>query len=99
MTLLGEGAALYSDSGGKASAVPRVLVGADAVARFFISIARPRGGKGVFYETRPTSFNGVPGILIYIDGEPVTALALEIVDGRIEKLFAHRNPDKSRVFR
>jgi RNA polymerase sigma-70 factor (ECF subfamily) len=98
MELLSESAALYSDGGGKASAVPNVLEGAEAVARVLINIARLRAGKGAFYETRPTSFNGTPGMLVYTEGQPVTALSLEIVDGRIEKIFAHRNPDKLRRF-
>lgn len=98
MDLLGESAALYSDGGGKASAVPKVLEGREAIAKFFISISRQGGPARGFYETAPTSFNGAPGILIQQDGATVTALALEIVEGKIRKIFAHRNPDKLALF-
>lgn len=98
MALLGQDAALYSDGGGKASAVPKVLTGREAIARFFISISRQGGPARGFYETTPTTFNGAPGMLIHVDGKPITALSLEVIDGRIGKIFAHRNPDKLQGF-
>lgn len=98
MDLLGQDAALYSDGGGKASAVPKVLLGREMIAKFFISISRQGGPARGFYETSLTTFNGAPGVLILVDGKPVTALSLEVVEGKIRKIFAHRNPDKLRVF-
>lgn len=98
MNLLGESAALYSDGGGKASAVPRVLTGAEAVAHFFIAIATSKEAKTSFLETHLTHFNGAPGLVLSVRGLPVTALSLEILDGKITKVFAHRNPDKLRGF-
>lgn len=98
MELLGESAALYSDGGGKASAIAEVLTSRESIAKFFINIARTDGPAGAFYETSLTNFNGAPGVLVHVDGKPVTALALEIVDGKIAKIFAHRNPDKLHGF-
>lgn len=98
MDLLGERAALYSDGGGKASAVPKVLADRQAIAKFFLSISRQGGPARGFYETEQTRFNGAPGVLVRMDGKVITALSLEIIDGKIEKIFAHRNPDKLRGF-
>lgn len=98
MDLLGQDAALYSDGGGKASAVPKVLTGREMIAKFFISISRQGGPARGFYETSPTTFNGAPGVLIHVDGQVITALSLEVVDGKISKIFAHRNPDKLKWF-
>ena len=98
MDLLGDGAALYSDGGGKASAVPKVLDDREVIAKFFIGISRQGGPARGFYETQATRFNGAPGVLIVMDGKVVTALALEIADGKIAKIFAHRNPEKLREF-
>lgn len=97
MSLLSESAALYADGGGKATAVPKVLLGPQAVARFFTSLATHPQSPAQS-ENRFTMFNGAPGVLVYTEGRLVTALALEIHDGRIEAIYAHRNPDKLREF-
>lgn len=98
MDLLGEGVAFYSDGGGKVSAVGKVLTDPEAIAKFFISVSRQGGPARGFYETRPAWFNGAPGVLIEMGGQPITAMSLEIVDGKIQKIFAVRNPDKLRGF-
>jgi RNA polymerase sigma-70 factor (ECF subfamily) len=98
LDMLVEDASLYSDGGGKATAVPKVLTGRDIITKFFINISKPGGPARGFYETKLTSFNGSPGALILMDGQAVTAMALEIVNGKITKIFAQRNPDKLRAF-
>jgi len=94
MELLWDSAALYSDGGGKVSAVPRVLVGDDKVARFFIKIAAAGGLKGDTADIRFRFFNGSPGVLVFMDERLVTALTLEIRNGGIWAIFVQRNPDK-----
>jgi RNA polymerase sigma-70 factor (ECF subfamily) len=98
MDLLGDSAALYSDGGGKASAVPNVLADREKIARFFINIAHNLESAAEKDEVHFTSFNGAPGVLIYLGGHPVTAMSLEVRDGKIAAIFAHRNPDKLRRF-
>lgn len=98
MSLLEESAALYSDGGGKASAVPTILTGAEAIAKFFLGIARSLGKGEANQEVRRTEFNGAPGLLVLVDGQPVTALTLEVHEGKIGAIYAHRNPDKLRRF-
>jgi RNA polymerase sigma-70 factor (ECF subfamily) len=98
MDLLNEDVELYSDGGGKAAAVPQVLRDREVIAKFFVNVSRQGGPARGFYETRPTWFNGAPGVLIEVDGQPATALSLEIANGKIQKIFAHRNPDKLQAF-
>ncbi len=97
LELLDEGVKLYSDGGGKATAVPRVLADRAMIAKFFINISRQGGPAHGFHETRPTFFNGTPGTLVCAEGRLITALSLEISGGKITGIFAHRNPDKLRL--
>jgi RNA polymerase sigma-70 factor (ECF subfamily) len=96
LNLFGEDVALYSDGGGKAAAVPSVLTDRVVIARFFIGIVRNL--EAARYEIRPTYFNGTPGVLFLVDGMLVTALSLDVRDGKIAAIFGHRNPDKLRKF-
>lgn len=94
LELLSESVALHSDGGGKAIAVPKVLDDRVRVARFFINITRQRMALGDEVDTRFSTFNGAPGLLIREKGKLVTALSLQVRDGRIERIYSHRNPDK-----
>lgn len=96
LNLFGEDIALYSDGGGKASAVPEVLTDRAVIAKFFIRIVRNL--TAARHEIRATRFNGAPGVLFLVDGVLVTALSLDVRDGRITAIFGHRNPDKLREF-
>lgn len=98
MELLEESAALHADGGGKASAVRDVVMGREAVARFFSRLGAMFAAGGEKFQMHPTAFNGAPGMLIYEEGRPITALSLEIHEGKIAAIFAHRNPDKLQAF-
>ncbi len=95
LALFDESAALYSDGGGKASAVREVMTDRLAIARFFIKIVQNFGPE---LEIQSTNFNGAPGLLLVDQGQIATALALEIREGKIAAIFGHRNPDKLREF-
>ena len=94
--LFGESVAFYSDGGGKAAAVPKVLTEREVIAKFFIGVVRNLGALG--FELRPTRFNGAPGVLFLVGGVIVTALSLDVRGGKIVAIFGHRNPDKLREF-
>lgn len=96
MDLFGEGVALYSDGGGKAAAVPKVLTEREVIAKFFIGVVRNLAATG--FELRSTRFNGAPGVLFLVDGVIVTALSLDVCEGKIAAIYGHRNPDKLREF-
>lgn len=96
LDLFGEEVALYSDGGGKASAVPEVLTDRAVIAKFFIGIVRNL--EAARFEIRTTRFNGAPGVLFLVGGGIVTALSLDVRDGKIAAIFGHRNPDKLREF-
>jgi RNA polymerase sigma-70 factor (ECF subfamily) len=98
MELFDDSISLHSDGGGKASAVTEVLTGRETVARFFIKVIRGRDAAGEPYQVRFSSFNGAPGVVFVSKGHPDTAMSLEIREGRIAAVFAHRNPDKLRRF-
>ena len=96
--LLGDSVALYADGGGKANAVPLVLTDREKIARFFIGATQASLARGELVEIRPTTFNGAPGVLLFVVGQLSTALTIEVREGRIAALFAHRNPDKLKAF-
>ena len=63
------GAVLVGDGGGKARALPRPLVGAEAIARAFRAFARMAADWGVTFE--PVLVNGQPGVrALAPDGRP-----------------------------
>lgn len=92
--LLADDVALHSDGGGKRSAVPEVLHGVDVVAAMMTAIWKRQAALGQSVRVVPGRFNGAPGLLIYEDGRLTTALAAHTESGRIQAIYAVRNPDK-----
>jgi RNA polymerase sigma-70 factor (ECF subfamily) len=68
------------------------------IAKFFVNVVRAGEASADGFEARLTTFNGAPGLLLVVKGHPVTALSLDVQDGKIHAIFAHRNPDKLRLF-
>lgn len=92
--LLAEQAELASDSGGKRPAALRTLVGADRIARFFAGVRRrwPSAGRC------EVEINGELGLFSYDSDGGCSTLALEILGGRVQRIFITRNPDKLERF-
>ncbi|GLZ16412.1 RNA polymerase sigma24 factor [Actinomadura sp. NBRC 104425] len=82
---------LLGDGGGVRQAVVRPIVGARKVARL-LEAGRARVADAVSYE--PVQVNGRPGLLVRIDGEIDSVVALRIDDGLITGLYIVRNPEK-----
>ena len=97
-TLLADEVELYSDGGGKVSALPGVLRGAGDVAAFLVAVFAQYPRQGTPVSAASKWLNGSPGLLILEDGEPATAITLEVEEGRIHRIFAVRNPEKLGVF-
>jgi RNA polymerase sigma-70 factor (ECF subfamily) len=71
-----------------------VLESADHVGRFLVGVSR----KGVPDLTvRVLELNGGPAVLILSGGKPDSVLQLDVADGRVQTVYAVRNPDKLRA--
>ena len=93
VALLADDVTMTGDGGGKASARPTPLSGADKVARFVLGLVRL--GERWSLENRPSVVNGQPGFVAYDpQGRVVSALSVEIADGEIVALRSVVNPDK-----
>ncbi|WP_236796191.1 RNA polymerase sigma-70 factor [Amycolatopsis sp. GM8] len=90
LDLLAPDVVLMGDGGGVKQAVPRPIVGADKVARVLSA------GLSRIDATwlRPAQVNGYPALVMRLDGEIDTVVALRIDDGLITGLYAVRNPAK-----
>ena len=96
LALLAKDAVLYTDGGGKATAVPNPVYGADAIARFFVGV------RGRLLPTdicrRFAEINGQPGVIAYHQGKVFGVLVLDIADGEIRNIYIVRNPEKLASF-
>lgn len=91
IALLAKDVVLYTDGGGKMTAVPQPIYGPTNVARL-LSMALKKFAENVVI--RRTEINGQPGILGYINGIAETAVIVDIAEGRIRNVYIVRNPDK-----
>ncbi len=82
-----------ADSGGKASAARRPVVGADKVARTVIGLLR-QGAQLPDVRVDMGICNWAPAVLIYSADRLEGVFTVEIVDGLITNFYAMRNPDK-----
>lgn len=91
LALLAKDVVLYTDGGGKMTAVPQPIHGATNVARL-LSMALKKFAENVV--PRCTQINGQPGLIGYINGIAETAVIVDVAEGRIQNIFIVRNPDK-----
>ncbi|MFC5940381.1 RNA polymerase sigma-70 factor [Micromonospora harpali] len=91
LDLLAPDVVLLGDGGGVKQAVLRPVVGADKVARL---LAGGWGRVAAVTSLQPTQVNGSPALVVRLDGELDTVLAVHVDDGRIGGLYAVRNPEK-----
>jgi RNA polymerase sigma-70 factor (ECF subfamily) len=90
--LLAPNATATGDGGGRATAVPHPVEGAEQIARFYAERAALRPGLALLEH----SVNGQPGLVAQQDGVTVGVLAFDIAGGRIQHIWAVLNPDKLR---
>ncbi|GGN98095.1 sigma factor-like helix-turn-helix DNA-binding protein [Saccharibacillus kuerlensis] len=99
-------AVLRSDGGGRVTAAVRPIVGAQAVTAFLAGLAKkfahsPEGKgapTGIAPELQLRSVNGQLGLVYKEDGHTDTVFVIEISAGRIQSVYAVRNPDKLQRF-
>jgi len=90
--LLAEDAVATGDGGGKAAARRTPLHGGEKIARFMLGLMRIAVRDRYEFDFREV--NGRPGALIRQDGRVVSALSLEIADGKVTEFLSVANPDK-----
>ncbi|MFC4134617.1 RNA polymerase sigma-70 factor [Hamadaea flava] len=95
LDILAPDVVFLGDGGGIVQAVPQPIIGADRIARVFLT-----GMTKISATTKllPAQINGYPALILRVDGDVDTVLGLRVDDGRITGLYAVRNPQKlSRV--
>jgi RNA polymerase sigma-70 factor, ECF subfamily len=93
--LLAADVQLAGDSGGKAPALARSIIGADRVARVLASVYPWLVRIDVTLE--PREVNGEPGAIFRDrDGNVLFTLTLDVLDGQIQAIRSVNNPDKLR---
>ena len=91
LDILAPDVVLLGDGGGIKQAVPRPIVGAGKVARLLATgLGRIAGTASL----RPAQVNGYPALILRLNGEIDTLIAVRIDDGLITGLYAVRNPEK-----
>jgi RNA polymerase sigma-70 factor, ECF subfamily len=90
-SLLAQDAITWADGGGKVQTVPRPIYGQQAVARFWLSVARrsPRPLTHTLDE-----INGAPALLAWDEGTLAVVISLTPSDTGIQEIYALLNPDK-----
>jgi RNA polymerase sigma-70 factor (ECF subfamily) len=92
VALLSNDVVLHSDGGGKATAVPNPIYGADKVARGVVGALKKFVPKDVV--RRMAEINGAPGLVSYVDGKPFSVVTLDASNGRIRAIYVVTNPEK-----
>jgi RNA polymerase sigma-70 factor (TIGR02957 family) len=92
--LLAEDVAFYGDGGGKAPAIGRPVIGADAVIRVLAGFMRVAPRRNATAEV--VEFNGEPGLAAYENGRLVALWALDVSGGAVHAIHGIVNPDKLR---
>lgn len=80
-----------SDGGGKKPAALNPLHGADKVAKFLGGVARKGAANA---EVRPAMVNGLPAVILLVDGAIDGLWALEARGEKIAAIYVSRNPEK-----
>jgi RNA polymerase sigma-70 factor, ECF subfamily len=91
--LLAADVAFYGDGGGKATSTPQPIFGRDKVASFFLGLHERARRLGITLQ--PVLVNGGPGIISHDrQGQVVSVLSFEILDGVVQTVRGIVNPDK-----
>jgi RNA polymerase sigma-70 factor (ECF subfamily) len=93
LSVLAPDAIWTADSGGKASAARRPVMGADKVAKAIIGIFR-LGQKLPDVRIETAVYNSAPAVVVYSGDNLEGVFLVEIIDAKITHFYAMRNPDK-----
>jgi RNA polymerase sigma-70 factor (TIGR02957 family) len=90
LDILAPDVVFLGDGGGIKQAIPRPVVGAGQVARLLAAGL----AKITAASLQPAQVNGYPALILRLNGEIDTVIAVRIDDGLITGLYAIRNPEK-----
>ncbi|GGT45977.1 RNA polymerase sigma factor SigJ [Streptomyces atratus] len=90
--LLDPAAVMTADGGGVVGTVLRPIEGGARIAQYMVAIADKAPGL----ELLERSVNGVPGLVAHRAGAVMTVASFDVVDGRVTRIWAVRNPEKLR---
>jgi RNA polymerase sigma-70 factor (TIGR02957 family) len=93
LDILAPDVVFLGDGGGVVQAVPKPVLGADRVARL---LAVGLGRIAATMSLHPAQVNGYPALILRLNGEIDTVLALRVDNSLITGLYAVRNPEKLR---
>lgn len=88
MRLVAPDVVLLSDGGAERHAARRPVVGAERVARFLINLAQRLTPENTL---EPVTANGLPGLLLRLDGRPDVLQAVEVADGVVQRVLLVNN--------
>jgi RNA polymerase sigma-70 factor (ECF subfamily) len=94
MALLAPDATWTADSGGKATAARRPVVGARKVAAVLAALFRTAAQRMPDVRFETAVYNSSPAMVVYNGDQLEGVFLIEIVDGKITHFYAMRNPDK-----
>jgi RNA polymerase sigma-70 factor (ECF subfamily) len=92
VALLAKEVVFHSDGGGRATAVPNLIYGADNVARVVLGSLKNLVPQNLVM--RVAQINGAPGVIGYVDGRPFSVFSMEIEGGRVRNIYIVTNPAK-----
>ncbi|MEV5652577.1 RNA polymerase sigma factor SigJ [Nocardia sp. NPDC052254] len=93
LALLAPNATWTADSGGKAVAVRRPVVGAENVAHYLMRLFRKLGSTPEL-RIETINCNHTPALAVHRDGRLESVYLIEMAGDRIANFYAIRNPDK-----
>jgi RNA polymerase sigma factor (sigma-70 family) len=88
--LLDPDAIAVGDGGGIVTAIKRPLVGADWIVKGFTELGKDQPP----FELEETTVNGQLGLKVVAGDELLAVVSLAVADGRIQRIWAMRNPEK-----
>ncbi len=94
LSMLAPDATWTADSGGKAPAVRRPVVGARKVAALIVTFLRkgPERVPNLRFET--VNCNNAPAVVVYDGDELLGVFLVEVIDAKITNFYAMANPEK-----
>jgi RNA polymerase sigma-70 factor (ECF subfamily) len=100
--LLSRNSEFWSDGGGKVSASRRILDTMQKIGRFLANIFKSLENDEFTYQYEYMLVNYMPGVVLSKQDENglwkiETIFSFELLDNKIERIYAQRNPDKLRI--